>query len=93
MNKVSLLTHIAKERRNLIKRFFKDMPKDSNKTGKWKIEVLTIFPLRENVVYSSTYEGKLLVAYLKVRLRALLKDWATSGEYYGIGWRIKKTFD
>lgn len=73
----------------MIPRFFKDMPKDKHKVGKWRIEVTAIFHLRTNVVYSSVHEGKLWVAYLKVRLQALLKDWNTSGEYYGIGWQIK----
>lgn len=43
-----------------------------------------------NVVYSYTYQGRLWVAYVKVRIKALLKDWSTSGAYYGVGWRIKK---
>jgi hypothetical protein len=72
----------------MINRFFKDMPKDIHKVGSWKIEVTTIFPMKENVVFSDVHHGKLLVAYIKVRIRALLKDWATSGAYYGVGWRI-----
>ncbi|WP_255288524.1 MULTISPECIES: hypothetical protein [Bacillus cereus group] len=74
----------------MINRFFKDMPNELNTTGKWRLEILAIFPMKENVVYSTTYQGRLGVAYIKVRLRALLKDWSTSGEYYGVGWRIKK---
>jgi hypothetical protein len=70
--------------------FFKDMPKDLNEVGKWKIEVYTIFPVKENVTFSEVYEGKKGMAYLKVRYQALLKDWATSGNYYGIGWAIEK---
>jgi len=61
-----------------------------NNIGKWRIEVLAIFPMKENVTYSDIYEGRLWVAYLKVRIKALLKDWDTSGEYYGIAWRLKK---
>lgn len=76
----------------MIPRFFKDMPpkKDLNKVGKWRLEVTTIFPMRENVTYSEVYSGRLWAAYLKVRVKALLKDWKTSGEYYGVGWHIKK---
>jgi len=76
----------------LIPRFFKDMPPKNkrNKNGKWRIEVRTIFPTRDNIIYSEIYEGKLWIAYVKVRLRAFIKDISTSGEYYGIGWSIKK---
>lgn len=70
--------------------FFKDMPDDLTENGKWNIQVYAIFPLKENVVYSDVYEGKKWVAYLKVRIKALLKDWATSGGEYGIGWGMKK---
>ncbi|KXY51518.1 hypothetical protein AT268_33265 [Bacillus cereus] len=66
------------------------MPNELNTTGKWRLEILAIFPMKENVVYSTTYQRRLGVAYIKVRLKALLKDWSTSGEYYGVGWRIKK---
>ncbi|PES55732.1 hypothetical protein CN515_04365 [Bacillus cereus] len=66
------------------------MPNELNTTGKWRLEILAIFPMKENVVYSTTYQGRLGVAYIKVRLKALLKDCSTSGEYYGVGWRIKK---
>lgn len=43
-----------------------------------------------NVIYSNTYQRRLWVAYVKVRIKALLKDWSTSGAYYGAGWRVKK---
>lgn len=71
-------------------RFFKDMPKDFNELGKWEIKVYTVFHFKENIAYSETHEGKKGIAYLKVRFRALLKDWETSGNYYGISWDIKK---
>ncbi|MES5837618.1 hypothetical protein [Bacillus cereus group sp. MG11] len=74
----------------MINRFFKDMPNELNTTGKWRLEILAIFLMKENVVYSTTYQGRLWVAYIKVRLKALLKDWSTSGDYYGVEWRIKK---
>lgn len=74
----------------MINRFFKDMPKEVHRMGSWRIEVTAIFPMKENVVYSDVYHGRLLMAYIKVRIKALLKDYATSGAYYGIGWRVKK---
>jgi hypothetical protein len=76
----------------MIPRFFKDMPpkEERGKVGKWKIQVTAIFPVKENVVYEEIYEGKLWRAYVKVRLKAFLKDLATSGNYYGIGWGIGK---
>lgn len=76
----------------MIPRFFKDMPpkEKRNEIGKYELEVIAIFPMRENVVHSEVYEGKLWIAYTKIRIRALLKDWGTSSEYYGIGWAIKK---
>jgi len=73
----------------MIPRFFEDMPKDKHEKGKWEMEVLAIFPMKENVVYSSQYEGKKWRAYVKVRLNAWWKDVTTPG-YYGIAWRIKK---
>ncbi|MES9681862.1 hypothetical protein ABWK22_02855 [Gottfriedia acidiceleris] len=76
----------------MIPGFFKDMPKkeDLNKVGRYRIEVYQI-RFRENVtVYSKVVKGKMWAAYLKVRIKALFEDWATSGRYYGIGWRIKK---
>jgi hypothetical protein len=76
----------------MIPRFFKDMPpkEKRNEIGKYRIEVRTIFPMRESVVYSEVYEGKLWKAYVKVRIKAFIKDLATNGEHYGIGWAIKK---
>lgn len=74
----------------MIPKFFKDMPKDFRKQGKWRIEVTAIFPLQDSVVYTDVYNGRLLYAYFKVRIKALLKDWSTSGASYGIGWSIQK---
>lgn len=76
----------------MMPRFFKDMPPKEklNEIGRYKLEVTAIFPIRENVVYSEIYEGKLWKAYVKIRIRAFLKDLATNGEYYGIGWAIRK---
>jgi hypothetical protein len=74
----------------MMKRFFKDMPKDFRKTGVWKLEVYAKFPLKDSLVYSEIYEGKQWRAYLKVRIKALLKDWATSGEDYGIHYNYKE---
>jgi hypothetical protein len=74
----------------MMPRFFKDIPKDKNEKGKWKIEVLAIFPMKETVLYSSQYEGKKWKAYVKIRLKAWRKDISTPG-YYGIGWRMKPT--
>jgi len=54
----------------MIPRFFEDMPKDKHEKGKWEMEVLAIFPMKENVVYSSQYEGKKWRTYVKVRLNA-----------------------
>lgn len=77
----------------MLPRFFKDMPKrkDWNKQGKWDIGVFTIHLFRnDNTTYSSVYEGRLIMAYLKIRLKALLKDWATAGAEHGVGWYINK---
>jgi hypothetical protein len=76
----------------MIPGFFKDMPpkEEWNKKDKWKIRVTTIFPMRENIAYEDIYEGRLIMAYLKVRWKAFLKDQATAGNYYGIGWGIGK---
>ena len=74
----------------MIKNFFKDMPKweDLNKKGEWNIVVIAIFPLKDSVVYSSVHNGRLWVAHMKVRLKALGKDIKTIGEDYGIGWYV-----
>lgn len=76
----------------MIPRFFKDMPpkEERSKVDKYRIEVRAIFPMKYNVVYSEVYEGKLWKAYVKIRIKAFLKDLSTSGEYYGISWAIKK---
>ncbi|PLS19421.1 hypothetical protein CVD28_03120 [Bacillus sp. M6-12] len=73
----------------MMKRFFKDMPKDLNTVGTWKMEVYALFPFKDSLVYTETYSGKKWVAYVKVRIKALLKDWSTSGEDYGIAWSLK----
>jgi hypothetical protein len=76
----------------MIPRFFKDMPpkEERHKVGRWKIQVRAIFFFKENVVWEEVYEGKLWRAYVKVRWKAFLKDQATAGNYYGIGWGIGK---
>lgn len=73
----------------MMPRFFKDMPKDKNEKGVWKIEVYKILFHKDSVVYSEVYEGKKWIAYIKVRIKALLIDWGTSGSFYGIGYGIK----
>lgn len=74
----------------MMPRFFKDMPKDKNETGVWKIEVFKILYQKDLVVYSELYEGKKWIAYVKVRLKALLIDWKTTGSICGIGYAIEE---
>lgn len=50
----------------------------------------SIFPLKDSVVYTDVYSGRLSFAYFKVRIKALLKDSSTSVASYGIGWSIQK---
>lgn len=72
----------------MMKRFFKDMPKDYRKKGTWKLEVIAVFWMKDSIVYSEIYTGRLWAAYLKIRFKALLKDWATAGSYYGIAYNF-----
>jgi hypothetical protein len=76
----------------MIRRFFKEMPKKTelNKVSVWKIEVLSLRHFNSKVIYTSSYNGKLWIAYIKIRIKALLKDWQTKGSYYGIGWSISE---
>ena len=71
-----------------MRRFFKDMPTAMNQEGIWELKLYAIFPLKDSLVHSETYSGKKWRAYLKVRVKALMKDFATSGSDYGIEWSL-----
>lgn len=76
----------------MIPRFFKDMPPKNRRhqSGEWKLQVIAMFPMKDNIVHSEVYKGKLWRAYVKVRLLAFKKDQKTREEYYGIGWHLMR---
>jgi hypothetical protein len=71
--------------------FFKQMP---DKGKRWERGVHTVSTFRivrflgvvDEEVY--TVKGTLIKAYIIVRLDALLRDWWTWGNGYGIGWSL-----
>lgn len=77
-------------------RFFKDMPPHSkwNEVGEYELNIYRLFLTKRVLHDIQIYNGKLINAYVKIRLLALKHDIKTYSKrnYYGISWEIKKKF-
>lgn len=69
--------------------FFKEMPKGFNEKGEWRLRVFHIGLMKDRIEYEEIHSGKKGVAYIRVRLRALLQDWKTLGSESGVGWSMR----
>ena len=70
--------------------FFKDMPKGLSEKGNYRVYTGMYFIYIKNKEYSSrTYTSKLM-AYVAVRLMALIRDIKTLGSECGVVWGIEE---
>lgn len=66
-------------------------PKTWRHRDTWRVDIHVVFPMKETLVQTETFESSHLYAYLRARMLAWKKDLATSGEPYGICWSLIPT--